>query len=247
LSESLPVPISFPSFLMDGRKPVIFCDFDGTLTERDVIIMIMEAFAPPEWKQIVDGILNSRTISIRDGVIQLFHLIPAHQRLEIEAFVSENVVLRSGLDGLLGFCHQHHIPFNVLSGGIDFFVQPVLKPFHHRLQIFCNQARFDGEQIELMFPYAPVDCTQCGNCGCCKINLMDRYPASDYYRIAIGDSLTDLPMAQLADWTFARGQLIQYCQEEQIPTTPFETFTHIQEALQLKLMMTSSGATVSPS
>ena len=31
------------------RKPLIICDFDGTITTNDNIISIMKQFAPEEW------------------------------------------------------------------------------------------------------------------------------------------------------------------------------------------------------
>ncbi len=53
------------------RMPVIYCDFDGTITDSDNIIAIMKEFAPPNWEVVKDQIL-SREISISEGVGKLF-------------------------------------------------------------------------------------------------------------------------------------------------------------------------------
>jgi 2-hydroxy-3-keto-5-methylthiopentenyl-1-phosphate phosphatase len=230
-----------PAF--EGKQPVIFSDFDGTVTERDVIVMIMEAFAPPEWRDITDRILNQRTLSIREGVTQLFQLIPASKRPEIEAFVAREVKIRTGLDRLLAFCQTQAIPFQVLSGGVDFFIHPVLAPYRNQVAIFCNSAEFPeatspdtpAPGIALTFPYLNESCEPCGQCGCCKISLMDRFDPATHFRIAIGDSLTDLPMARVADWTFARSKLIQYCEEEGLAFTRFETFDDVRNALMSRM------------
>lgn len=224
---------------VEGRSPVIFCDFDGTITQRDVIIMIMEAFAPPEWRDIVDRILNQRTLSIRDGVQQLFELIPGSKRAEIEEFVAQNVKLRDGFPEILDFCQARNIPFLVLSGGVDFFLNPVLASYREKLSIYCNSATFTPSAIQINMPYYNENCEPCGQCGCCKISLMEPYDPATHFRIAIGDSLTDLPMAKTADWTFARGQLVSYCQEENIPTTPFENFHDVLNTLKERLVMSS--------
>jgi 2-hydroxy-3-keto-5-methylthiopentenyl-1-phosphate phosphatase len=228
--------------LIDGRPVVVFSDFDGTITQKDVIIMIMEAFAPPVWRDIVDEILNQRTLSIKEGVSRLFRLISPEKKPEIEAFVKENVRFRVGFEDFLSFCQEQAIPFQVLSGGVDFFVRPVLEAFRSQVEIFCNGATFDSTQtgIELTMPYFEPDCTQCGQCACCKISLMNRLPAETTFRIAIGDSLTDLPMARVADWTFARGQLIDYCREEGLTVTPYEDFRDIQQAIQARIQATST-------
>jgi 2-hydroxy-3-keto-5-methylthiopentenyl-1-phosphate phosphatase len=223
--------------VIDGRPVVVFSDFDGTITQKDVIIMIMEAFAPPVWREIVDEILNKRTLSIKEGVSQLFRLISPEKKPEIQAFVEENVRFRDGFEDFLSFCQQNAIPFQVLSGGVDFFVHPVLAAFQSQIEIFCNGASFDANQkgIELTMPYFEPNCSQCGQCACCKIALMNHLPAESTFRIAIGDSLTDLPMARVADWTFARGQLIDYCNEEGLAVTPYEDFWDIQQAIQARI------------
>lgn len=225
---------------IENRPVVVFSDFDGTITQRDVIVMIMEAFAPPVWRDIVDQILNQRTLSIKDGVTQLFQLIPASKKEDIEAFVRAEVKIRPGFETLLSFCNAEGVPFQVLSGGVDFFVHQVLASYRPRLDIFCNGASFetgpdnpDG-RIQLTMPYYDADCTQCGQCACCKISLMDRFDREKYFRVAIGDSLTDLPMARVADLTFARGQLVDYCKEEDIAVTPYEDFHDVLNALQAR-------------
>jgi 2-hydroxy-3-keto-5-methylthiopentenyl-1-phosphate phosphatase len=32
-----------------SKSLVLFCDFDGTITEKDNIVAIMRRFAPPQW------------------------------------------------------------------------------------------------------------------------------------------------------------------------------------------------------
>lgn len=222
--------------LIENKHPVVLCDFDGTITQRDVIMMIMAEFAPPQWKDITDRILHQRTLSIREGVTQLFHLLPGSRKDDIIAFVQENVHLRQGFPEFLDFCQAQGIPFNVVSGGVDFFIEPVLAPYRDRLTLYCNVGRFHPERIDLDFPHLDTECAPCGQCACCKISIMERYPKESHYRIAVGDSLTDLAIARAADWAFARGQLVDYCREEHISITPFETFDDIRQALTERMI-----------
>ena len=64
------------------NKPIIFCDFDGTITDHDNIIAIMKKFAPPEWLPVKDGIL-AQTLSIQEGVAKMFSLLPVSAKDEI--------------------------------------------------------------------------------------------------------------------------------------------------------------------
>jgi 2-hydroxy-3-keto-5-methylthiopentenyl-1-phosphate phosphatase len=226
---------------LQGKKPVIFCDFDGTITQRDVIITLMEKFAPPVWKEIVDQILNQRTLSIRDGVSQLFRLIPGTQKEAMVAYAKETILFRAGFPEFLEFCQEKTIPFLVVSGGVDFFIEPLLAPYRSQLSIFCNGSIFHEDAIELTFPYLDESCSPCGQCACCKISIMERYPSSNYYRIVVGDSLTDLGIARVADGVFARDKLIDYTQAENIEITPFEDFYAIQAFLEKELLPASSA------
>ena len=50
--------------------------------------------------------------------------------------------------------------------------------------------------------------------------------------IAIGDSVTDLEMAKVADKVLARDYLADTCRELGIPHTPFDTFHECIEVLK---------------
>ncbi len=70
-------------------------DFDGTITEEDNIIALMRRFAPDEWVTLKDAIL-AQHISIRDGVGQLFRLLPSEHRDVYQSYLSEHITLRQG-------------------------------------------------------------------------------------------------------------------------------------------------------
>lgn len=218
-----------------NKNLAIFCDFDGTITKRDVIITIMEKFAPPEWVQIKDDILYNRTIPLKTGIEMLFRLIDSNKKEAIESYIKETVQTRDGFEELLIYCNENNIKFHVVSGGLGFHIYPILEKYINngllnKKNIICNEADFTAEKIKVSYKYLPKNCTLCGDCGCCKIEFLENYP--DSYKIVIGDSLTDLSPSKIADMVFARGDLIKYLNEEKINYVPFETFFEIQSKLQ---------------
>ncbi|MBI3591242.1 MAG: MtnX-like HAD-IB family phosphatase [Candidatus Melainabacteria bacterium] len=217
--------------MIKNKKLAIFSDFDGTITERDVIVMIMERFAPPEWEEIKNKILYERVITLKDGVEKLFSLIDSSKQNEIIGFAKKEAKLRKGFVDFLDFCKKENIEFNVLSGGLDFFVEAVLENYKNKLKIFCNSGNFKSEKIKIDYKYLPKNCTLCGDCGCCKIEIIENYPKDKFTRVLIGDSLTDLAASKIADVVFARGDLIKYLNEEKINHIRFETFDDIKEQL----------------
>ncbi|GGF89159.1 2-hydroxy-3-keto-5-methylthiopentenyl-1-phosphate phosphatase [Paenibacillus abyssi] len=209
-----------------NRERVIFCDFDGTITVNDNIVAIIKHFNPPGWQKIVDDIVAQR-ISIRDGVGQLFRLLPAARQDEVIEYAISNAKIRDGFEELLAYCKEQSVPFYVTSGGIDFFVYPILASFDIPVNhIYCNGSDFTGESIEITWPN-PCDDHCSNDCGMCKTTIMRRFPPEKYERILIGDSVTDFEGAKLADLVFSRSHLSEKCRELGLPFVPYETFHEV--------------------
>jgi 2-hydroxy-3-keto-5-methylthiopentenyl-1-phosphate phosphatase len=208
------------------RPPVLFCDFDGTITLSDNIVAIMKKYEPPGVEAIIADIVSERK-SIRQGVGEMFALLPSSLQEEIRSYVLETAGIRPGFPELLAWCKEHDVPFYVTSGGIDFFVYPLLEPFGIPADhIFCNGSSFEEERIRITWPHScDEDCSN--DCGMCKTTVIRRFPADRHYRILIGDSITDFAGAKLADLVFSRSHLTQRCAELGLPHIPFETFHDI--------------------
>ncbi|MFC5652097.1 2-hydroxy-3-keto-5-methylthiopentenyl-1-phosphate phosphatase [Paenibacillus solisilvae] len=217
---------------IDNKKNrVIFCDFDGTITENDNIIAIIRHFNPPGWEAIVNDIVGQRK-SIRQGVGELFRLLPASRKREVVDYAISNARIRSGFADLLEYCKTNNIEFYVTSGGIDFFVYPLLSPFGIQAEhIYCNGSDFSGEQIEITWPHACE--SHCKNdCGMCKTTIIRRFQPESYSRILIGDSVTDFEGAKIADVVFARSHLILKCRELGLDFHEFETFHDVLDVIK---------------
>lgn len=222
----------------DGRPVAVLCDFDGTITERDVIVMVLEQFAPPEWKPLVQAILTTRTLTLREGFPQAMALLKTEQSEAITQFIQQNVRFRPGFERFIDRCHRASVPFYVVSGGLDVFIQPVLARFSGQYQLASNLADLCGEHYAVSMPYSPTDCSVCGNCACCKIQVMDRFPKAQWARVVIGDSLTDLGVAQAADWVYAAcdGPLKEDLRRLGIPHTEFATFDDLTHDLSARCL-----------
>ncbi|PFE96954.1 2-hydroxy-3-keto-5-methylthiopentenyl-1-phosphate phosphatase [Bacillus thuringiensis] len=211
----------------------VFCDFDGTITNNDNIMSIMEKFAPPEAEEVKNRIL-SQELSIQEGVSQLFKLIPTHLRDNIIQFLKETAEIRSGFHEFIQFVKENNISFYVISGGMDFFVYPLLQGIIPKEQIYCNETDFSEEFITVKWPYSCDD--HCQNyCGLCKSSLIRKLSDTNDFHIVIGDSITDLQAAKQVDKVFARDFLITKCEENHIAYTPFETFQDVQAELKILL------------
>jgi 2-hydroxy-3-keto-5-methylthiopentenyl-1-phosphate phosphatase len=215
-------------------KPVIYCDFDGTVTESDNIIAIMKKFAPPEWEKIKNQIL-SRQITISEGVLKLFSLLPSNKKEEITTFASENAKVRAGFKEFVEFARTKDIPFYIVSGGIDFFVYPILEAYGPFDGVFCNESDFSGDKVKILWPYK-CDSLCKKECGCCKPSIIRKLNKSeDRFKIVIGDSVTDLEAAKHADFVLARDLLEEKCVEWGINHQGFNTFFDCIEEIKKRI------------
>jgi 2-hydroxy-3-keto-5-methylthiopentenyl-1-phosphate phosphatase len=213
-----------------SKKLVLFCDFDGTITEKDNIVAIMRKFAPPGWEALTEQILGQK-ISVREGVGQLFAMLPSSLKEEITRFIVEEAKIRPGFAEFVRFCEEQGIELLITSGGIDFFVDPILAPFGLKGPIYCNGSDFSTETITITWPHRCDEHCQ-NDCGMCKTTIIRRYDPQEYFRVVIGDSITDLAGAKIADFVIARSLLEQKCEELGLSYKPFTTFFDVIEILQ---------------
>ncbi len=211
-------------------KKVFLSDFDGTITKKDVIESIMENFAPPQWKKIYDDLVNG-IIDIDEGIKKMFNLLPSSKKDEIINWVIENIEIREGFDEFLDYLNEVKIPFVVLSGGLDFYMEPLLEKYKDKIyRVYNNKAVFDKEYIDVEFIY------QCGNvcernCGVCKPYIIER-DFRDYYRYYAGDGVTDIQAAKFCHKIFATSSLKKYLDKKGLEYISFNNFYDILEAVK---------------
>ncbi|HVO33209.1 MAG TPA: MtnX-like HAD-IB family phosphatase [Elusimicrobiota bacterium] len=206
-----------------ARPLVVFCDFDGTIAEQELILQIFERFCPPGWETIARAV-GERRKPVGEGIAELCGLIPSSKKDEIIAFAKGAIRFRDGFLEFLKFCRPNGLQFNVCSGGVDFFIQPILEPYTEYIDhIYSMAANLSGDRIRLQTT------DSCDTCGLCKAKVMARHPGT--IRILIGDGVTDVHGAREASLVFARGKLRGYLDQDGIPYQSFESFHDIIGAL----------------
>lgn len=208
--------------MLNQSKPIIFCDFDGTITAEETFVAMLKQFAPEVAAQVMPEIYEMR-ITLREGVRQMLEAIPADRYPEIIEF-SQQKQIRPGLVELLDFLDAEGVKFVVVSGGIRIMVETVLGELVDRVEAIYAvdvstgsdflqvHSEFEGD-TELM----------------AKVQVMNLYNASD--KIAIGDSVTDLNMGLEASMVFARDRLAKYLDERQKSYISWDNFVDVRKYL----------------
>jgi len=215
------------------RAIEVYCDFDGTITDRDSFDFLLAKLGRPGWQEIEDQ-WERDEITARQCMRLQTELIDGSWT-EITK-VLEDVTIDPTFAPFARWCRQSGVKLFVVSDGVDRIIKHLLEREGIQVDnIWSNRLVQDTGGFKLEFPNASEDCSL----GICKCALLERAGA-DILRVVIGDSKSDFCWAKVADLLFAKKKLIDYCRREKIAHTEFENFQSIQKVLGEKLTFTAA-------
>src|SRR5215218_7620563 len=107
----------------DGRAVVV--DFDGTVTEEDLLDEIASRFGDPAVYREVDDELDRGSMPLRDVITREF--APVRRPLaEVVDWTLENVRVRPGFRELVELARERGWRLAVVSSGFHELIEPVL-------------------------------------------------------------------------------------------------------------------------
>lgn len=219
---------------MKGRlSPVVFCDFDGTITQLDVTDQILDQLADPAWREVerewVMGLIGSRECLARQ--MALVGCSPDELHAVIDA-----IAIDPNFSEFQRFTRRKQIPLYIVSDGFDYVIRRVLKragvagPFRNGSHLFASALRVDEHRLTPSFPHAPEPCDH--GCATCKAAVIRAHSKGRRPIIFVGDGMSDRFAIEAADVVFAKRQLLAHCREKGIPCHPFETFKDVHAGVE---------------
>jgi len=213
-------------------RPIIFCDFDGTITLADVTDEILKRLAAPGWVEIerawAQGIIGSRECLERQ--LALVATTPSALNELIDT-----IPVDPHFSGFLRFVRGKSIPFFVISDGLDYVIRRVLQRCGIRERIrngthfFSSSVQVKKNGLSISFPHALHSCTH--GCATCKPLIIRALRKEHWPVLYIGDGLSDRHAVAEADFVYARRPLLGHCRTEGIPSCLFEDFSGIESSL----------------
>jgi len=217
----------------ESRTPVIFSDFDGTITQVDVTDVILGEFADPAWHEVEEEWVQGQ-IGSRECLKRQMAMVDASAR-QLDALI-DAVPLDPGFAAFHALTRERGIPFYVVSDGFDYVIRRVLRncgvdgELLNGSHLFSSRMEVRGRSVEVDFPNWPKVCVH--GCATCKPEVMRRVRGQNRPVIFIGDGLSDRFAVEEADLVFARDKLLAYCREHELACTAFETFGEIERSLE---------------
>jgi 2,3-diketo-5-methylthio-1-phosphopentane phosphatase len=208
---------------LDLARTAVFLDYDGTISTRDTGIVLLERFAPPEWRAIDEEYVRGE-IGSRVCLLDEWDLLPKDEA-GLRAAASE-VPLDPGLEQLVGALRDAGAELAIVSDGFGFYVHDRLADLE--VPIVTNDVDWSTGALE--FPNADR-CCACSSCGTCKQAPIKDAKHRGLSTVLVGDGASDQKAALLVDVLFAKDGLARWCELAGVPYRPFTTLADVHAEL----------------
>jgi 2-hydroxy-3-keto-5-methylthiopentenyl-1-phosphate phosphatase len=212
----------------DESAPVggtsLVLDFDGTITEIDLLDEISQRFGDPEVFRELDESLDDGSLTLQEVITREFAPVRAPLG-EVVAWVLENARVRAGFRELVEVARSRGWDVLVLSSGFHELIEPVLARERVEAEVVANRIDPQPTGWRVLWRDETV-CTVCGEA--CKRRAL---PAAGRIVYA-GDGFSDRCAALAADRVFATKGLARYLDEQGAPYEPFDDFFDVVARLR---------------
>jgi 2-hydroxy-3-keto-5-methylthiopentenyl-1-phosphate phosphatase len=206
----------------EQQRRSIVIDFDGTVTEDDLLDTIARDFGDPAVYQEVEDGLDAGTMPLREVITREFEPVRAPLE-EVVGWVLDHARVRRGFRDLVERAQSAGWQVHVVSSGFHELIEPVLEREGVDVELHANRvdAQPDGWRVEWRYPDS---CDVCGES--CKRSLLP--PGHVVY---VGDGYSDRCAALASDRVFATRGLERYLADRGAPFEPFSDFHDVSRAL----------------
>jgi len=206
----------------------IFVDFDGTITEEDILDQIAQIFGDPGVYAEVDAGLDDARLTLHEVLRREFEPVRAPLD-EVVAWVLEHATVRPGFAELVELAESRGWRLVILSSGFRELIEPVLERERlGGLELLANAVAPDPTGWRVSFR----DETSCDVCGqpCKRATVATE--GGEGRIVYVGDGVSDRCGAEASDLVFARRGLEVYLDGRGHPFEHFDDFFQIADRLR---------------
>lgn len=204
----------------------IFCDFDGTISVKDVIDSLLDRFGLPGWEALERewraGRIGSRECMSRQVALLDMSREELHNHLD-------GLWIDHAFPAFVARAAELGLPVRIVSDGLDYAIDRLLARYDlDHLPLAANHLApgMSPRQWQLSSPFKSEGCRS----GTCKCACVVKARESGGKTLWIGDGASDFCVAGEVDFVFAKHRLIEHCHAFDIPHV---AVTGFEDALDL--------------
>lgn len=193
---------------VDGAGLALVLDWDGTVTERDTLHLVIERFGDVDVFRALEEEIGRR-LTLREVIACEMETITAPLP-EVVGWLLETVRVRAGFAELV----ERHDPL-IVSAGFHELIAPVLEREGVRARVVANRVSAHPAGWRTTFP----EDERCAACGeqCKRVSVAGLGPFA-----YVGDGISDRCVSLAADVVFARDGLARYLESVGAPYRTFD-------------------------
>ncbi|UCD64357.1 MAG: MtnX-like HAD-IB family phosphatase [Candidatus Zixiibacteriota bacterium] len=214
---------------MSDAPIAVFCDFDGTVSRRDVGYHLFRHFSGGENEKLLPDWKSGR-LSTRDCLVREAAMVRA-SREEIYRFI-EQFELDSGFQSFVDRCRANGTDLTVVSDGLDFYIKHIFeRDGLKHLPVIANRGVIANGGLQVEFVHHNRSCERCGSCKGERIREYRQRRGSAVGVVFVGDGYSDACAVTEADIVFAKKDLEQYCRVHNIGYYEYDDFFDVAQKL----------------
>lgn len=206
--------------------PALFFDFDNTITVGDILDRVIERYSASEaWREWEIEWQAGRMSTPECLYRQIGDLRVSRE--ELRAFMSE-VDIDPAFPRIVAWAAAKGVDLRILSDNFLPFIHAILD--RHGLPevpVVANELVFAAGRIEARFPFRDPACTRCAHCKAQHLRA-----AEDRPRIFVGDGLSDVCPALVAEVVFAKDSLATDLGRRGVPYRPYRALDEVLHYLE---------------
>ncbi len=222
---------------MNG-KTLVLCDFDGTISARDVGHEVIKRFMDGDWLEIDEAYAAGKIGSM--AAYQRIASLLKVSREEMEEYTSSISGMDPHFREFHRFCRDRGYEIKIVSDGLDFYIDFILKRYGFEdIEFHSNIIRFhENRSVTIEFPRYNKECAKCGTC---KSLLLQQYRRHYDTIVYIGDGYSDVCPSQYADLVLGKDILYEKCLRKERACIYYRNFKDVREILEKAPCFVSGG------
>ncbi|EIM21913.1 hypothetical protein E3Q22_02409 [Wallemia mellicola] len=232
---STPLPGSSDVIIKEGPF-VYLSDWDGTITTQDSNDYLIDNFGMgKENREKLNEDILSHKLNFRDAFYEMLRSVSkAKSFYECMEILKRDIVLDPGFSDFYFWAKMNNIPVIIVSSGMAPFIRSVLSKLigeeeAKNIDIISNDVKFndpEGKDWEIVYRHPESGFGHDKSKAILPYRDLPQPPTLFFS----GDGVSDMSAAKHADHLYVRKEkdLEKYCVAQNIPYTPFDTFTNIK-------------------
>jgi 2,3-diketo-5-methylthio-1-phosphopentane phosphatase len=212
-------------------KKVLVSDFDGTIIKKDFFFYIIERLMNEEdikpWNDYLE-----RKITHFEALNRIF------QKIHISEDYLHKIVLDMPVEEcfteLVDFCRENDIDIYILSAGADYYIDIILDNLGIKdcVQLIANESTYSKENGLKMKKLSADSPFYSENYGIDKEAVIKFLKSKYDLTVFAGDGTPDYNAAKWADKVFARGTLLELCENNNLDYVELDSYCKVFDYLK---------------